>query len=63
MPDVVHMIEFLGGTRAAARRLNLLPSTVQYWKRHNRVPPWRRETLEAAYRAARAEQDQRAAAE
>jgi DNA-binding transcriptional regulator YdaS (Cro superfamily) len=43
------MIERLGGVRKTASALGIAPTTVQHWKIHDRVPPWRSDALRAAY--------------
>lgn len=49
MPKVTDIIEQLGGVRKTAATLGVPPTTVQNWKRQNRVPSWREADLFAAY--------------
>ena len=49
MESVIHMIDRLGGVRKTASTLGLAPTTVQHWKKHDRVPAWREADLRAAY--------------
>jgi hypothetical protein len=45
--DAATLIERLGGTSAVARLLDEPVSTVQSWKKKNRIPRWRLPRVQA----------------
>lgn len=55
MMTALQMIDALGGSAKAARRLGIPLTTVDSWKRKNAIPHWRLPSVEAAIRAAAAE--------
>ena len=52
MMTALQMIEALGGSAKAARRLGIPLTTVDSWKRKNAIPHWRLPSVEAAILAA-----------
>jgi len=49
----IQIIETLGGSRKAADRLDIPFTTVDTWKRKNRIPGWRMPAIAAALEAAK----------
>lgn len=46
--DIEVLIEKFGGLRPMARKLNVEPPIISYWRRTGKIPAWRETDIRAA---------------